>query len=57
MSIKIGDIKLIIDPWIENPYYPVSEWQDEVRSNDTRLGYADWVVHQEEADDYDEQNL
>jgi hypothetical protein len=39
------------NPWKENPYYPVSEWQDEVQSDNTRLGYFDWVQHQMEGED------
>lgn len=31
------------DHWGENPQYPVSDWQSEVRDGWTRLGYWDWV--------------
>lgn len=29
--------------WDEIPGYPVSDWQMEVASDDTRLGYLDWA--------------
>jgi len=38
------------DPWVEDPEYPVSDWQYDVQNGDTRLGYPDWVLHQQEAD-------
>ena len=37
--------------WDENPLFPVSDWQQEVANNDTRLGYADWVDHNRCAQD------
>lgn len=37
------------NPWAEDPEFPVSDWQYEVRNNDTRLGYHEWVEHQKEA--------
>jgi hypothetical protein len=37
-------------PWSEDPDYPVSDWQFEVRNNDTRLGYREWVEHRKEED-------
>lgn len=30
--------------------HPVADWQYEVANGDTRLGYADWVAHQQEYD-------
>ena len=29
--------------WVENPEYPVSDWQEDVANDDTRLGYAAWI--------------
>lgn len=29
--------------WGEHPDWPVSDWQSEVASDDTRLGYWEWV--------------
>ena len=34
------------DHWNDIPGYPVSDWQAEVASNDTRLGYGDWAENQ-----------
>ena len=38
------------NPWLEDANFPVSDWQDEVRANDTRLGYPEWVEHQKESE-------
>ena len=38
------------DPWTEDKDYPVSDWQDEVRANDTRLGYLEWIEHRRESE-------
>lgn len=35
-----------IDPWDVCPAYPVADWQREVAENNTRLGYREWVNHQ-----------
>jgi hypothetical protein len=38
----------------EYPYnedYPVSDWRYEVQNGDTKLGYADWLLHKQEADE------
>ncbi len=32
----------------ENPGFPKSAWQDEVAKGLTKMGYQDWVFHQEE---------
>ncbi len=43
--------------WGEHPDFPVDEWQQEVASDDTRLGYWAWVkakideAEEAEADD------
>ena len=34
--------------WTEHPTCPVSDWQYEVANDDTRLGYLDWIKHQEQ---------
>lgn len=34
------------DPWASDPEYPVSDWQYEVASGDTRNGYAAWIAVQ-----------
>jgi len=31
--------------WGEHPDYPVEDWQHEVRNDDTRVGYWEWVVN------------
>lgn len=41
------------NPWEEDPGYPPSEWQLDVRENNTRLGYQGWVAHKQEADRHD----
>lgn len=30
--------------WGEHPEYPRGDWRDEVQTDDTQLGYWDWVV-------------
>jgi hypothetical protein len=37
-----------ISHWEEDPQHPVADWQYEVSNDDTRLGYRDWLAHQEE---------
>ena len=37
----------------EDPDYPPSEWQLDVRDNNTQLGYQDWVAHKLEANRHD----
>lgn len=34
----------------DNPNYPWDDWVYEVRNGDTRLGYDEWVKHQQERD-------
>jgi FAD/FMN-containing dehydrogenase len=36
------------NPWEDDPDWPVEEWMEDVRGNNTRLGYLDWVAHQRE---------
>lgn len=31
--------------WGKHPEYPLEQWQDEVRNNDTRLGYWEWIAN------------
>jgi hypothetical protein len=38
------------DVWSENPKYPRSDWKHEVAEDNTNLGYWEWVLHTEEAD-------
>lgn len=38
------------NPLVENPKYPVEDWKYEVQSNDTRLGYNEWVSNKTEED-------
>ena len=38
-------------PWGENPDWPVCDWQYDVASNDTRLGYWEWVEHNKESEE------
>ena len=33
----------------EDPTYPVRDWQYQVANGDTRLGYAEWVRNEREA--------
>jgi hypothetical protein len=35
--------------WDEHADYPVADWRHEVAEDNTRLGYIDWVNHQQEA--------
>jgi len=39
-----------MDPWSDDPDYPVADWQREVANGDTRLGYADWVAGRRDED-------
>lgn len=34
--------------WGEHDLYPLSDWQEHVRSNETRRGYWEWVEAQME---------
>lgn len=35
------------NPWKDNEEYPASDWKYEVGNDDTRLGYLEWVEHQQ----------
>jgi len=37
----------------ESKKHPVSDWKYEVSNGDTKLGYAEWLEHQLEADEFD----
>jgi hypothetical protein len=37
------DLEKEFGHWGEHPDFPVSDWQDEVASDETRLGYWIWV--------------
>ena len=38
--------------WIdEHPFYDISMWRHDVWSQDTKLGYWDWVAHNVEAEE------
>lgn len=39
------------DIWSGHERFPVSDWQDEVAANYTRLGYWDWVQHRIESEE------
>lgn len=41
--------------WDECSGYPVKDWQHEVAEDSTRLGYREWVNHQIEMNQDDEQ--
>ena len=45
--------KEAMDPWRSHPDYPREDWQDEVSSGDTNLGYHDWVSHKTEEAGFD----
>lgn len=47
---RIQVFHLRLQPWADDPLYPVSDWQDEVANGDTRLGYIEWVEHRRESD-------
>ena len=38
-----------LDYWSEHPDYPLEDWKYEVQSNDTRMGYWEWVQSEIEA--------
>jgi hypothetical protein len=40
--------------WDDHDEFEYGDWVTEVRDNDTRLGYVDWVNNQLEAEDEDE---
>ncbi len=39
------------DHWTENPDFPVTDWQYDVASGNTRLGYQDWCRQQPQCPD------
>ena len=43
------------DPWGEDPEYPRDDWRHAAGDNDTSLGYWDWVDHEREIAE-DEEN-
>jgi len=38
-----------VNPWAEDPDWPVSDWKYDVQNDDTRLGYWEWVEHNKES--------
>jgi hypothetical protein len=38
------------DPWADDPVYGADDWRQDVANGDTRLGYADWLAHNREAE-------
>lgn len=40
----MGTDRLADHHWVENPDYPLADWQAEIANADTRLGYWDWVA-------------
>ena len=53
----MGKFKQMINELADNRYwmeedddYPVSDWKYEVRNDDTRLGYWEWVGAKRESD-------
>jgi hypothetical protein len=40
----------------EHPHYEFTEWQQEVGNGDTELGYHEWVEHQVESNQEDEED-
>ena len=41
-----SELKTDPDPWADDPKHCVADWQHEVASGDTRLGYRDWIKNQ-----------
>jgi hypothetical protein len=41
-------------PHVIDPVYSLSIWKAEVRNDDTRLGYWEWVSHKHESEDEDD---
>lgn len=39
------------ESWSDDPDYPREDWRHEAANGNTSLGYSDWVDHQREADD------
>jgi hypothetical protein len=39
------------NPWRIDKKYPVQDWIYECSSNNTRLGYLDWVAHMKESNE------
>ena len=37
--------------WKEHPTFPLEDWQYEIKNDETRRGYWEWVVGQLEATD------
>lgn len=48
------DVDLDDHAWVEDPDYPMADWQMEVALGDTRRGYEDWVAALREQDAWDE---
>ena len=40
-----------------NSLFPVKAWKEEVAADDTRLGYIEWVEHQMEALEDEQENF
>jgi hypothetical protein len=43
--------------WVNDPEYPISDWQKEVENDDTRLGYLNWVDNRRETDQESAENF
>jgi len=43
--------------WPEDQDFTMEDWRDEVRSRDTRLGYEDWVIHQQESARFEQEDI
>jgi hypothetical protein len=48
----VGSGCMLVDPLPTNEEkYPFEDWQHDVSNGDTKMGYADWVMHNVESSD------
>jgi hypothetical protein len=50
-ALRLADAVEQIEELTLAEKYPLTDWQDEVRAGDTRLGYEEWVQHRKEAEE------
>lgn len=51
MEKNAGELREQFGHWGDNPVHSVSEWKQEVRAGNTRLGYWEWVATLLEAEE------
>ena len=41
--------------WSEDADWPSADWRYDVANGDTRLGYGEWVAHNKETEEMDDE--